>query len=136
MYSNRALQGIADCESALALDPNLANAHGWIGLGKHFVGRDEETEAHVLEAMRISPRDSYSSGWMLIVGFAKLSLGRDEEAVAWCSRSIEHAPNNSLSHFASPPRWAASAASKTHGKPPAPGSNSIRASQSHGFADP
>jgi TolB-like protein/Flp pilus assembly protein TadD len=99
MFSNRALQGIAECQSALALDPNLATAHGWIGLGKHFVGRDEETEAHVLEAFRISPRDTTASGWMLIVGFAKHHLGRDEEAVAWWSRSIELNPNNPLPHF-------------------------------------
>ena len=49
MYSNRALQGIAECERALAIDRNLAAAHAWIGLGKHFAGRDEETEAHVLK---------------------------------------------------------------------------------------
>ena len=36
MYSNRALQGIAECERALAIDRNLAAAHGWIGLGKYF----------------------------------------------------------------------------------------------------
>ena len=78
MFSNRALQGIAECERALAIDRNLAAAHAWIGLGKHFAGRDEETEAHVLEALRISPRDTRASVWMLIVGFAKLHSNRDK----------------------------------------------------------
>ena len=83
MYGNRALQGIAECERALAIDPNLAAAHGWSGLAKHFDGRDEETEAHILEALRISPRDRLAGTWMAGVGFAKLHSGRDEEAVAY-----------------------------------------------------
>src|SRR3984957_15981809 len=56
LFSNRAIQGIAECEQALELDRNLAQAHGWIGLGKCFSGRAEETEAHVLKALRLSPQ--------------------------------------------------------------------------------
>ncbi len=41
--TNRADQGIAELERALALDPNLATAHGFIGLAKIFVGHPEET---------------------------------------------------------------------------------------------
>ena len=36
---------------------------------------------------------------MLIVGLAKIFLGRDEEAVAWLLRSIEANRNHALSHF-------------------------------------
>jgi tetratricopeptide (TPR) repeat protein len=99
MYSNRALQGIAECERALAIDRNLAAAHGWIGHGKYFVGRNDETEAHVLEALRISPRDTFAWVWMAIVGIANLHSGRDEDAVAWLSRSIELNPNTPVPHF-------------------------------------
>ena len=89
MYSNRAAQGIAECERALAINRNLANAHGWIGMAKLLAGRNEETEGHVLEALRISPRDTRASGWTHFAGAAKLAAGRDEEAVAWLNRSIE-----------------------------------------------
>ena len=89
MYSNRAAQGIAECERALAINRNLAAAHGWIGMAKLFAGRNEETEGHVLEALRISPRDTRASGWTHFAGAAKLAAGRDEEAVAWLNRSIE-----------------------------------------------
>jgi TolB-like protein/class 3 adenylate cyclase len=99
MYSNRALQGIAECERALETDRNLAAAHAWIGLGKHFAGNDEETEEHVLQALRISPRDTRAWVWMLIVGFARLHSSRDEEAVASLNRSIELNPNNPIVHF-------------------------------------
>ena len=50
-------EGIARCEHALELDRNLAQAHALIGYGKLFVGRAEETEPHIAEALRLSPRD-------------------------------------------------------------------------------
>jgi TolB-like protein/class 3 adenylate cyclase len=99
MYGNRALQGIAECERALVIDRNYANAHGLIGLGKVFVGRNEETETHILEALRISPRDTSAGVWAIIAGVAKFYSSRDEEAVAWLSRSIETAPNLPVAHF-------------------------------------
>lgn len=61
--TNRAAQGIAECEQALSLDRNLAGAHGWIGIAKVYTGRAEETEAHIQEALRLSPRSrSFSVG--------------------------------------------------------------------------
>jgi tetratricopeptide (TPR) repeat protein len=89
ILTKRAAEGIAECEYALALDRNLALAHAYIGLGKTYIGRPEETEAHVGEAMRISPRDTTAYIWMLIVGVAKLYLGSCEQAVAWSRRAIE-----------------------------------------------
>ena len=56
--TNRALQAIAECERALLLDRNLAGAHTIIGVAKWFIGRGEETEAHINEALRLSPRDT------------------------------------------------------------------------------
>jgi TolB-like protein/class 3 adenylate cyclase len=99
IYTNRAAQGIAQCEQALVLDRNLASAHGFIGLGKNFLGRGEETEAHIQEAFRLSPRDIAAYWWMMFVASAKLQLNADAEAVAWFRRSIEANPNWPLSHF-------------------------------------
>ena len=99
IYSNRATQGIAECERALALDRNLAAAHGEIGLAKYFIGRSEETESHVREAFRLSPRDTNAYAWLTHVGFAKLALGADEEAAAQFCRGIETNRNFALAHF-------------------------------------
>ena len=99
MYGNRAIQAIAACERALAIDRNLAAAHGWIGLAKFFAGRNEETEAHVREALRISPHDRLASSWMNHVGAAKLGAGRDEEAAEWLTRSVELGPNWPVPQF-------------------------------------
>jgi TolB-like protein/class 3 adenylate cyclase/Tfp pilus assembly protein PilF len=99
MFTNRATQGIRECEHALALDRNLADAHGCIGMAKYFVGRAEETEGHIQEALRLSPRDIYAYRWMLFVGIAKAQLGADTEAVNWLRRSIEANRNFPLAHF-------------------------------------
>jgi TolB-like protein/Tfp pilus assembly protein PilF len=97
--TDRATQGIAECETALALDRNLADAHAMIGSAKHYIGRNSETEAHVNDALRLSPRDTFAFRWFSFCGFAKLHLAADEEAVAWCNRSIEANRNYPLSHF-------------------------------------
>ena len=68
-------------------------------LAKYFIGRAEETEAHIHEALRLSPRDIFAYRWMLFVGIAKLHLGADAEAVAWLRRSIEANRNYPLAHF-------------------------------------
>ena len=99
LWTKRAAEGIAECEHALALDRNLANAYSTIGLGKVFIGRAEETEAHVAEALRLSPRDTLAYNWMTFAGIAKARLGSWEQAVAWCSRAIEANRNHPLTYF-------------------------------------
>ena len=99
MFSNRAAQGIAECEHARGLNRSLAVAHATIGLGKLALGRAEETESHILEALRLSPRDVLAWHWMFMAGVAKLQLGSDEEAVAWQRRSIDANRNIPLAHF-------------------------------------
>jgi tetratricopeptide (TPR) repeat protein len=99
ILTKRAVQGIAECEHALALDRNLAHAHENIGLGKIFMGRAEETEAHIGEALRLSPRDTMAYIWMHIAGVAKNHLGSWEQAVAWFRRVIEANRNLPLTYF-------------------------------------
>jgi TolB-like protein/class 3 adenylate cyclase/tetratricopeptide (TPR) repeat protein len=99
ILTNRAAQGIAECERALALDRNLGSAHGYIGIAKYFIGRAEEAEAHVQEALRLSPRDTNALFWMGIAGYAKLQLGAYEEAVARFRRGVEANRNFPLTYF-------------------------------------
>jgi TolB-like protein/class 3 adenylate cyclase len=99
IFTAREAQGIIECKHALSLDRNLADAHGWIGLAKHFLGCPEETEAHVYEALRLSPRDILTYRWMMIAGIAKQQLNADTEAVGWLRRSIEANRNFPLAHF-------------------------------------
>jgi TolB-like protein len=94
ILTKRAAEGIAECEHALALDRNLAEAHACIGWGKMFIGRAEDSEAHIAEALRLSPRDTQAYTWMNIAGLAKLHLGCWDQAVAWFRREIEANRNN------------------------------------------
>jgi TolB-like protein len=99
IYTNRGVQGIAECEQALALDRNLAEAHSLIGVAKYFLGRGAETETHIHEALRLSPRDISAYRWFLAVGIARRQFNADAEAVVWLRRSLDANRNYSAAHF-------------------------------------
>jgi tetratricopeptide (TPR) repeat protein len=99
MHTNRASHGVASCERALDLDPNLAAAHAQIGDGKFLLGEPSETEGHINEALRLSPRDQQVYLWCMFAGLANFHLGREEEAVVWLRRSIDANRNHPSSRF-------------------------------------
>src|SRR3984885_1344093 len=99
IYTNRAAEGIAECEHALTLDRNLASARAMIGYGKIFIGRADQTEAHIAEALRLSPRDTLAYIWMSVAGDAKNHLGSWEQAVKWFRRAIEANRNYPTVYF-------------------------------------
>jgi len=99
IVTDRALQGIAECQRALELDHNFATAHALIGHAKHQLGRSAETEAHVNDAVRLSPRDAFLHWWMYWLGWAKLALDDCEAAASCFQRSIEVNRNNSMGHL-------------------------------------
>jgi TolB-like protein/class 3 adenylate cyclase len=97
--SNRSALAIAEFDRALALDPNLAYGHAATGLAKIALGHAEETEGHVREALRLSPRDSSAYIWELYAGAAHLSLADDAAAALWLRRSVESNNNPPQTHF-------------------------------------
>jgi len=99
LFTNRAAQGIVECDHALELDRNLAAAHSCIGLAKVYLGHAEETEDQIREALRLSPHDTYASAWMNFAGLAKLYLGNYEDAVTWFRSAIEANRNYPQLHF-------------------------------------
>ena len=66
---------------------------------RFFIGRAEETEAHIAEALRLSPRDTWAYTWMHNAGVARNHLGRWEQAVAWFRRTIEANRNYPHTYF-------------------------------------
>jgi tetratricopeptide (TPR) repeat protein len=99
IYTKRARRGIAECEHALALDRNVAPAHAYIGMGKVFIGHPEETEFHIQEALRLSPRDTLAYVWMTQAGIAQNQLGSCEPAAEWFRRAIEANRNYPVTYF-------------------------------------
>lgn len=94
--SERALR---ECELAIGLDQNLALAHAYAGFMKLVLGRPEETEAHVAEAIRLSPRDPQLSHWYFYRGAADVYMGRVDDAVEPLQKAVELNPNHNLNHF-------------------------------------
>ena len=68
-------------------------------MGKIYSGRAEEAEAHIVEALRLSPRDTLAYIWMNFAGWANNLLGLHERAVAWSRRAIEANRNYSMPYF-------------------------------------
>ncbi len=69
-------------------------------MAKLYLGRAAETEGHILEAFRLSPRDIFAHRWMHFIGMAKIQMGADAEAAGRFRRSIEANRNSPLTHFA------------------------------------
>jgi TolB-like protein/Flp pilus assembly protein TadD len=92
-------QALREHEVAISLDRNLAKSHVNIGLMKLCLGRARETEAHVAQAIRLSPRDPYLSHWHFVVALADLYLGRNVRAINGLRRSVQLNPNWPMSNF-------------------------------------
>jgi TolB-like protein/class 3 adenylate cyclase len=99
IQTRRVEAGLAQCERALALDRNLANAWGMIAYGKQLLGYCDQSVLHVEEAERLSPRDIFAFRWWNVAGVSKLLLGEDAAAVGWLRRCVEANRNNSIAHF-------------------------------------
>jgi len=99
MLTKRVSQGIAEFEQALALDRNLAVAYAYIGFAKFLLGRSAETEAHINEAIRLSPRDIMAYRWFAYAGLAKMQLNANAEAVVWLRRGLDANRNYPFAYF-------------------------------------
>ncbi|BCG04575.1 adenylate cyclase (plasmid) [Paraburkholderia sp. PGU19] len=92
-------RALRECELAIVLDQNLALAHAYAGFMKLVLGRPAETEAHLVEAIRLSPRDPQLWHWYFYLGAADLYLGRVDAAVEPLQKAVELHPSHNLNHF-------------------------------------
>ena len=68
-------------------------------LARLFSVAPKKQRLTLLEALRLSPRDTTAYTWMTIAGLAKLHLGSWEQAVAWLRRAIEANRNYPPAYF-------------------------------------
>jgi TolB-like protein/tetratricopeptide (TPR) repeat protein len=92
-------RSLRELEFAITLDRNLAWAHADAGFIKVLLGRAEEAEADLTNAIRLSPRDPGLDRWHALLGIADLFLGRLGSAVDRLRKSVEMNPNVALSQF-------------------------------------
>ena len=89
-------RSLRELEFAITLDRNLAWAHADAGFIKVLLGRAEEAEADLTNAIRLSPRDPGLDRWHALLGIADLFLGRLGSAVDRLRKSVEINPNVAL----------------------------------------
>jgi tetratricopeptide (TPR) repeat protein len=92
-------RSLRELELAIALDRNLAWAHADAGFIKVLLGRAEEAEADLTNAIRLSPRDPGLDRWHALLGIADLFLGRLRSALDRLRKSVEINPNVALTQF-------------------------------------
>ena len=92
-------RSLRELEFAITLDRNLAWAHADAGFMKVLLGRAEEAEADVANAIWLSPRDPWLDRWHSLLGIADLFLGRLESALDRLRKSVEMNPNVALTQF-------------------------------------
>ncbi len=91
---------IAASDTAIALNPNFAQAHCGRAHALWHAGRPGDAVASHDEAMRLSPLDPVMWGYLASKAIALLLLGRFEEAIALSQRSQRHATSPIFSHLA------------------------------------
>ena len=64
-----------------------------------FSAAPEETEAHVMEALRLSPRDSGAYIWFDFLCIANMLLGQDAGGRPWGRRAVEINRGYPMAHF-------------------------------------
>ena len=88
---------ILEAEKAVALGPNLAESHVYLGQILSFAGKPEEAILHHERSIRLDPfaRSSYFH----LLGMAYREAGRYEEAITACQKAIQRQQNNLFAHL-------------------------------------
>jgi adenylate cyclase len=85
-------QAIPEAETAIAANPNNADAQAEHTFWKMFVGRSEDGFSGVETAFRLSPRDPGVPGWQFYVCHLHTHLAQWEQAIEWCNKAIAAGP--------------------------------------------
>jgi adenylate cyclase len=89
-------KGIAECEGAINLAPNSANAHIWMGVALKCAGKHEEAVRHSEQALRLDP---FPPQWYFrAMGSAYSWVGRYEEAITLMKKALQRSPNDLLTN--------------------------------------
>lgn len=88
---------IAEANKGIYLNPNSPYAHNILGEILMFSDRPEEAIAQFKLSERLDPLAR--SGYLFLLGMALREVGRYDEAINYCLRSIEYQPNNKLTRL-------------------------------------
>jgi TolB-like protein len=80
-------EAISALEQGVALNPNLVQAHSYLGRCLADVGRAAEAVEHLLTAIQLSPRDLNLGGTMASLGVACFANSDFEATLEWTSKA-------------------------------------------------
>ena len=90
-------KAINECERAVALDPNSADAFVWLGTIYCYADRAKEGTILIEKAVRLNP---FAHTWYFTrLGAAYRLTGRYEEAIAAFDKALRLSPNNIIAHI-------------------------------------
>ena len=92
LMERRTEESIAAFKRAVDLNPNSAAAHGHLGHGLAFAGRDQEAIRHAEEAIRLSPFDPMMAVFLGTIGVAHYLSGRYAEALRYTTEAARVRP--------------------------------------------
>ena len=81
----------------MALSPNSAIAHLYLGKTLFFAGRNEEAIPEYKIAIRLNPIPPNLYSWSLGLSYAY--MGQYEEAIAWCEKAVRQQPDDLLARM-------------------------------------
>jgi len=90
-------KGITEAEKAVALNPNSAISHLYLGKTLFFAGRCEESIPEYKLAIRLDPIPPSLYSWSLGLSYAY--MGQYEEAITWCEKAVRQEPNDLLARM-------------------------------------
>ena len=90
-------QAVAKAKHAVALNPNSALAHQVLGQALRFAGRYEQSIPEYKKAIRLNPIPPATYFWGMGMSFSQ--IGQHEEAIKWCKKAVELAPDVFAAHL-------------------------------------
>jgi adenylate cyclase len=89
-------KAIAEFERSVALNPNAAGAHAWLGIALNYVGRPQDAIASFKKAIRLNP---IPETWYLQnLGRSYRMVGRYEDSIATYKKVFHRTPDNLFAH--------------------------------------
>ena len=91
-------KGIAECERAVALNPNSAIAHAYLGRALYWADRPEEAIPLLNKAIRLNPIPP--TWYLMSLSMAYRDTGRYEESISACRKALDREPRDVFVHLA------------------------------------
>lgn len=80
-------------EQGLQLNPQVADAHRWLGIVHRLVGDRETAVANLRTAHKIAPGDPFTSAWLAFTEIARGNAGEGSRLLDWTMQLVGSSPS-------------------------------------------